>query len=116
METPRHDIEIHQGASFAIGFSYLDPDGNPIDLTGWTARMQVRTNVGGRVLADLSTVNGMIVTDPVAGRVNVTFPRSVTRAMPHGMALYDLFIVSPDDFAIKLIEGEVTVIPSVTRG
>lgn len=116
METPRHNIEIHQGASFAIGFSHLDSERTPVDLTGWTARMQVRVNVGGKVLADLSTENGMIVIKPTIGRINVTLPRAVTRAMAAGLAVYDLFIVSPADFAIKLIEGDVLVVPSVTRG
>jgi hypothetical protein len=116
MDTPRHDIEIHQGASFAIGFSYLDPEKNPIDLTGWTARMQVRNTVGGKVLADLSTENGGIQIDPLVGRLKVSISRNATRSMPVGRGSYDVFIVSPDDFAIKLIEGDVGIVASVTRG
>jgi hypothetical protein len=116
MDTPRHDIEIHQGATFSLGFAYLDPAGVPIDLTGWTARMQVRDRVGGKVLADLSTENGSITIDPLVGRLQVTIARTVTRQMPTGLAIYDLFIVSPDDFAIKFLEGEVKVVGSVTRG
>ncbi len=116
MDTPRHDIEIHQGATFTRGFAYLDPENVPIDLTGWTARMQVRATIGGKVLADLSTENGRIVIDPLRGLLTVTIPRSVTRLMPVERGIYDVFIVSPDDFAIKLLEGEVLVVASVTRG
>lgn len=116
METPRHDIEIHQGATFVVGFSYIDPNGVPINLTGWVARMQVRDRIGGRVLADLTTENGSIVIDPLAGRLNVTIARNVTRAMPVLRGIYDVLIASSGDFAIKLIEGEVNVVASVTRG
>lgn len=117
MDTPSYDIEIRQGATFQIALAYRDPDGKPIDLSGFSAQMQIRDRVGGRVLAELSSANGRITIEPAEGRLHVEIPRSITKNMALSTpGVYDLFITSEQDFAVCVVEGKVTFRPSVTRG
>lgn len=38
----RFDIDIYQGATFRLNATWADPAGDPIDMTGYLARMQIR--------------------------------------------------------------------------
>lgn len=85
------DLEIEQGATFALGFVYYDPvidpitgeveldvDGNPVPgaakpLTGCTARMQIKKKIKDTE-ADITTVTGTSeaydqVNAPYGGRI-----------------------------------------------
>lgn len=46
MKASLYDFSIDQGSSFRLSFIYKDSEGNPIDLTGWCARLVWKTNQG----------------------------------------------------------------------
>lgn len=116
METPRHDIEIRRGATFEIGFTYRDPQGAPVNLTGYGGRMQVRDRIGGRVLADASTANGQMTFVELEGKVKVRIPPSVTKLITSTEGVYDLLLNAAEDDAVYLVEGDVKIHQSVTQG
>ena len=39
-----YDITIEQGATFQMNLTWKDSTGSPVNITGYTARMQVREN------------------------------------------------------------------------
>ena len=117
MPAAKYDIALEQGASFSRTITWKDSDGNPVDLTGSTARMQVRTAIANRSttapLVDLTNGSG-ITLGGTAGTIVVNITAAQTAALKITRAPYDLFVYSVDGTAIKLLEGVVTVDPMVT--
>lgn len=112
------DFVIEQGATFTRTIQWEDEDG-PVDPTGWTVAMQIRT-LSGTLLVDLSSVDppGGIELDSVAKRAIVTIPATVTALLNFKGARHDVLLVHPDGpqvDAIRLLEGEVDVSGAVTR-
>ena len=115
MAAIKFDIPIEQGATFEMTLTYADSVGVPINLTGYSAEMQVREEVGGRVLATASTSNGSIVLSS-GGQVVITLAAAQTSLIGAIVGVYDLFLKSPAGNPIrKLVYGNVTVKQSVTR-
>ena len=75
-------LKIYQGATFRRRLRWLSPDKMPIDLTGCTARMQVREEVESTAaLLELSTENGRIALGGTAGTVDLLIDAGTTAAI-----------------------------------
>lgn len=119
MSAGKHDIVIEQGATFHRRITYTDDADNPIDLTDWTARMQVRENFStDPALAEWTTeTNGLDITDPVNGVIEILIEADESQEWTFRSGVYDLELVqpAPGDDVIRLIKGNFTVDPEVTR-
>lgn len=120
----KHDITIEQGATFQKFFTWridngvLPPTGPIVDLTGCTARMHIRETVSSnQVLLELSTTNGMItlLSGSVPDHIKIELSAVTTAALTFTSAVYDLEIVTPSGFVTRLLKGNITVDPEVTR-
>lgn len=111
-------ITIVQGADFYWPITYQDSSGNPINLTGYTARMQVRQTINSNnpPIIDVSTSNGYITIIPATGSINISIPNSTTSGLTAPIkAYYDVFITSPSGFKSRIIYGSVCIPERVTR-
>ena len=108
----RYDMELRAGASFNLLITYDDEAGEPMDLAGFTGRMQIRTALNGSLLHELTTENGGIVLGSGEGNIKLSMPGTATAELLDG--LYDLFIYS-GEHADCVIEGAVKVARAVTR-
>lgn len=116
MSAVQQDITIEQGATFQLELIWKNPDTTPINLTGYTARMQVRKKHADTVkVLDLTTQNGKIIITPLLGKINVTVPATETDDITIKTGVYDLELESSTGIVTRLIEGGVTVSPEVTR-
>lgn len=116
MPAIKYDFEIEQGADFSLAFRRKGDDGDPIPLTGFTARMQVRANVASNtVLLELTTENERLVIDENDGRVTIALDAETTAAVNWRRGVYDLELVSPGGSVTRLVEGAITVSKEVTR-
>jgi hypothetical protein len=112
----RYNIVIEQGATFDRLITWKDAAGSPIDLTGYSARMQLRaSHTAQAVLIELTTGNGRIALGGVAGTVRLTIAAADTAALASGMCVYDLELVSGGGVVTRLLEGSCQVSPEVTR-
>lgn len=110
------DLLIEQGATWTLGLTYEDGNGDPIDLTGHTARMQIRlTHDAAEIIASLTTENGAITLGGVNGTIDLLQTDEQTAAMAFGRARYDIEIEFPDGSVKRLMQGRVTLSPEVTR-
>ena len=115
MTARKFDIEVEQGALFQMTLVYRNAAGALIDLTNYTAAMQVREVIGGRVYASASVANGRITVN-ASGQIVVTIPASETKGIGITQGVYDLFLTSPDGIQVqKLLYGDAVIAPSVTR-
>lgn len=116
MTAATHNIVIEQGATFRLNLLWKDSAGSPVNLTGYTARMQVRRRYNDPdILLNFTTENGAIVLGGAAGTIQVTGLATVTDDIPAKPSVYDLELVSGSGFVTRLIEGSVTITPEVTR-
>lgn len=111
-------VAIEQGATFREVVTLTDDEGSPIDLTGVTAKMQVRQGYTSPVLVELSTENDKISIDPEAGEITLTIPASETMELkPREKVIYDLELYWPGSpvRVDRLFEGYCPITAEVTR-
>lgn len=89
----------------------------PINLTGYTARMQIRAAAGSpTVLLEINTTTGGIAIAGTTGTIARTITGVQTSAMTFANAVYDLILTAADGVTVtRLAEGAVTVEPAVTQ-
>lgn len=117
MTAGQHDITIEQGATFLLNLIWRDSAGALVDLTGYTARMQVRqkhTSDDPPALT-LTTENGAITLGGAAGTISIVAAATATGDITFKRGVYDLEIASASGVVTRLIEGCVMVTPEVTR-
>ena len=121
MAAPWND-DIYQGETWTrdLWIAYLNEDGtegDPVNITGYTAHMQVRTHSDALTpVADLSTANGKIVIDGPAGRISLILSATETAALPVVQLVYDLELIDGDGNVDKPVAGKLKVYREVTRG
>lgn len=113
----RHNITIEQGATFTLNATWKAADGTPVDLTGYSARMQARqTYASATTVLNLTSAGGNIALGGTAGTVVVTISATATAALTAPWAgVYDLELVSAGGVVTRLLEGSARVTPEVTR-
>ena len=142
------NLAIEQGATFTMGFTWhedaLDEDGNvvpgePRDLDGCTARMQIRKKQGlpslltatsktddgpgaGRIILESPEIDEEGVAGPPRkGHVYVELTDEDTDLLTSATALYDLEIewpIQPGQIrprVDRLLQGSVAVSPNITQ-
>ena len=116
MAAATYDFQIEQGATLLKPIVWKDSSGTPINLTGYTAKMQVRSSVTSpTVLLELSTANNRLTINPSTGTVTMIFSATTTAAITWSRGKYDLELTSYDGTVTRLLEGEITVSKEITR-
>jgi hypothetical protein len=109
-----YNFTIDQGSTWTLQIVYNDSNGNPINLTGYTAEMQVRRKFDSdTAVLTLSTSNGGITIVPLTGTLNLV-ATDEQAAIAAGLYVYDLEL-STGGVRTRLIQGTVTVSGEVTR-
>ena len=116
MPAGQFDFTIEQGATFSQQVTWRDSTGSAIDLTGYSARMDVRkSHVSTTRLIQLSTTNGFITISGSIGRVDILLPASGTETLTPADAVYDLEMVAADGTVTRLLEGKANITAEVTK-
>jgi hypothetical protein len=109
------NFEVDQNATFTFILEYKDSNGNAVDLTGASAKMQVRDTKGGTKLAfTLTSPLGGIVIDAPNGKLTVRMTPTQTNKLFYPKSSYDIMITDSNGVKTKLIEGFLTLSRSVT--
>lgn len=112
----RFDITINQGATFELTVTWKDSTGAAINLTGYSARMQVReTYSSASTIVSLTNGSG-ITLGGAAGTIAILISATTTAALTAPFSgVYDLELVSAGGVVTRLLQGAATVTPEVTR-
>ena len=110
------DITINQGATFELTITWKDSAGTAINLTGYSARMQVRETYSSTTSV-VSLTNGSGITlGGSAGTIAIVISATTTAALTAPFSgVYDLELVSAGGVVTRLLQGAATVSPEVTR-
>jgi hypothetical protein len=105
------EIIIEQGATFNTTINVEDTAGAAINLFGYTANSMMRKSY----YSSSATTITSTVTGTANGEVTLTVSATNTAALTPGRYVYDVIITSPTSVVTRVVEGIVTVLPSVTR-
>ena len=120
MSASEYNFKIEQGSTFKIRFYYKDENGDPVDLTGYCARLTWKTNFG--VMQSFFTQNTdysvyKFELDEANGGMILTLPASTTNSFEFSYAKYDLELQSPDAiyssenfYTYRLLYGNATIV------
>jgi len=110
-----YNTTIDQGSVWSVVLVYTDSNNVPVNLTGYTAAMQLRQNYNSTT-ADLTltTANGGITIVGATGTITITATATQTGLLDPGFYVYDLELTSGSNIS-RLIQGQLTVAEQVTR-
>jgi len=115
MAATTYDILIEQGATYSQLITYKE-SGVAVNLTGYTARMQVRSTLeSATTVVELTTANSRIALGGTAGTITLTISATDTAALTAGRGVYDLELVSGSGIVTRLLQGVATISRNVTR-
>ena len=108
--------EVDQNTTFTFQVQYTEDDGiTPINLTGSSAKLQVRDTKGGTKLAfTLTSPASGIVIDAPNGLLTIKMTPTQTNKLFYPKSSYDIMVIDSNGNKIKLLEGFLTLSRSVT--
>jgi len=106
--------DVDQDTTFTFVVEYRDPDDAIIDLTGSTAKMQVRDATAQKLAFTLTSPSGGITIDGAQGKVTVKMTPTQTKKLFYPKSIYDLIVVDSSSNRIKLLGGYITLQRTVT--
>lgn len=90
--------------------------GTPVNLTGYSARMQARSTVDATsTIFSWTDTGGQLVLGGALGTVTFAVADTVTATYPAGTYVYDLELESGGGATTRLLSGTFTITPEVTR-
>ena len=117
------NITIEQGATFQYVLTWKEYDstnpptyeGDPIDLSGYTARAQIRKRLKSEeVMIELTTENGRITLGGALGTISLFIDAEDTEALNFNSGVWDLEM-EVSGIVKRLVQGTVTLSKEVTR-
>jgi hypothetical protein len=106
---------IDQGADWYLTVTWNDPSGNPINLTGYSAALQIRTSPLAKTTVLSLTSGSGITLGGTAGTIAIHATNAQTGSITNGTYAYDLELTSAGGIVTRLINGTIQVTPQVTR-
>jgi|TARA_B110000285_G_scaffold30359_1_gene31046 hypothetical protein len=108
-----YNLVIDQGSDFAINLTIKEL-GAVKDLSGFSARAQMRSARTSSTVA--ATFTCTVLSPATDGIVKMQLGNGVSSALTAGRYFYDLEIHTNADAVVRrLIQGEVTLNPEITR-
>lgn len=103
------NLYIDQGTNFSSVISVTNDDGTAFDLTGYTARAQIRKTYSSTTAISFTTVIG-------TGQVTISLDDSVTAGMRAGRYVYDVTVSNTSlSNTLRISEGILAINPGVSR-
>jgi len=110
------DLTIEQGSDWALTFPVLDSEDEPVDVSAWSARAQVRARA-----EDATILHDWTSTSPTGGiklglqGITLSVTAAQSSAWTWRRGVWDLELVDPDGVVTRIAKGRVHVDPEVTR-
>ena len=112
----KYNLSIDAGATYQLTVTWTDSAGDPINLTGFTARMKLKSTYGGDALVSLTESDGLTL-GAALGTIAIVISDTRTATMAdtdHTKGVYDLEVESSGGVTTRLLEGRWVCSPEVT--
>jgi hypothetical protein len=131
MAAGKYNFTIEQGTTIDFEIQYKDSNNIPIDLTGYSGRMMIRSNFADNSPTTYLTLSSSRNSDgtglnfsgsrstkpPTSGSIGIYIASCTSSALTFVTARYDLEIYSgsaPCPYTVRLLEGQVNLSKQVT--
>ena len=105
------NIFIDQGATFTTTVTVTDANGDAVSLSGYSVAAQIRKTF----LSSTATAFTATISNASSGEITISLTPTQTAALEAGRFVYDVVITASGGTKTRVVEGQVTVNPSVTR-
>jgi hypothetical protein len=109
-----YNFTIEQGATFNLLMTWRI-DNVPVNLTGYTARLQARIDVDETETILSLTTGAGITLGGAAGTITLDQSATQTAVLPKGEYVYDLELQTSGGIVTRLLQGELNISAEVTR-
>jgi len=107
----KQNLSIYAGDDYAADVIVTSSDGEPADLTGYTAQSQIRTSV-----SDTSPDGVAQFSCSIAGNiVTIVLTHDVTKLLTRSTYYWDLQIIDSLGWITTLLAGQVSVSKEITK-
>lgn len=114
MATRSDSLTIQQGTTQSFLWPIVDANGDPVNVTGWSVRAQVRATVAAEaVLHEWSSTLANVTLGP-DGVVLHSTP-AVSLAWTWTRGVYNVLLTDLTGNVYEIAQGSITVDPSITR-
>lgn len=105
------ELNIEQYSTFSSIVNVADPQGDAVNLSGYTASSQIRKSYYS------STANNFTatITGEANGEITLSMTAANTSNLAPGRYLYDLVITDSGGVKTRVVEGIVNVLAGVTQ-
>jgi len=128
MAAGKYNFTLEQGATIKFELQYKDSTGDPIDLTGYSGRMQIRPDYADNTKTSYLYLSSSInedntglnfsgsngITSPVSGAIGVFISAVTSSTLNFDTAYYDIEIES-GSVVSRLLQGTIKLSREVTR-
>jgi len=102
------NLVVDQGSTYSITINLDDVNGDPMDVSGYTSRAQMRKHY--------TSSNAVTFTTAISnGSLTISLTSTQTANIVSGRYVYDAELIDRFDNVTRIVEGIVTVTPEVTR-
>lgn len=113
-----YNFTIEQGTTFTQEFYWYE-NGSIKNITGYSARMMVRSSVNAPdpPLSSWTSAAGTMSVGSTDGKFSLTLTAANTAAITWTQGVYDIELVAPGATPVvsRLLKGTITIDPEVTR-
>ena len=111
MAAGTYNFILEQGATFNRILTVKE-NNSAMNLTNYTVASKMRsTHDSGTVVGTFTCT----ISDATAGEITMQMTNSTTAAIEEGIYVYDLEITASTGAVTRILQGQVTVTPEVTR-
>ena len=111
MSAGYQELFLEQGSDYSTSITLTDVNGDPYDLTNYTAKSQVKKSY----YSSNTKANFVItISDPTSGVVSISLDSANTANIAAGRYVYDVLIKNSSNNITRVLEGIVNVLPQVT--
>lgn len=105
------NLTIKRGAAYGLEVTIHNEESDPVNLTGYTFKSQIRADWDKPLLAEFA----VMVENAALGKVALSLTADNTNKLPTSGAKYDVFIKNSDGVPACVMAGDIRVIPALTR-
>lgn len=105
------NLFIDQGSTFTSTVTVEDANDNLVNITNYVTRGQIRKSYTSTTATNFTAT----ITDATNGEFTIALSRTQTGALKAGRYVYDVEVISPAGAVTRVVEGQITVTPRVTK-
>ena len=105
-----HNIRIDGGSDYEQEYDMLQMGGDPVDLTNYSAQLQLRKHAGSKTAVSF-TISFL---DRVTGKIKLSIPSFTTTKLKAGRYVYDIIFTKPGGKKEIVLQGRATVVEGIS--